>query len=350
VLVKDSAGSDSRADGDEAGLSGAVGRVGSATGRLALRPLRAVAHASRDVIAEEVDRAIDAVMAGPAPEAVGRSLVEHRVVERVLAAALQTRAAGDGAAAPRLDLDQIELLVRRIRDNPELKRMLVETVHSRLVSDLAAEITKSPAFKQVLADVVGSPELRHALQEQTTGLGGDVAAAARRQATQADDGVEATIHRWFRRPPTSATTLHYAGLGTRGVALLVDAVLIQVVFLVGGALVELVASLFGGLRSGWVIGLLGGSAWLLLVIAYFVCFWSTVGQTPGMRVMRIGVITRAGAVPSVGRSLVRLVGLALAVIPLFAGFLPVLFDERRRALQDYLAGTSVAYRDVSTGG
>ena len=31
----------------------------------------------------------------------------------------------------------------------------------------------------------------------------------------------------------------------------------------------------------------------------------------------------------------------LAIIPLFAGFLPVLFDRRRRALPDYLAGTVV---------
>ena len=29
------------------------------------------------------------------------------------------------------------------------------------------------------------------------------------------------------------------------------------------------------------------------------------------------------------------------IVPLFAGFLPVLFDDRRRALQDFLAGTAV---------
>jgi uncharacterized RDD family membrane protein YckC len=37
------------------------------------------------------------------------------------------------------------------------------------------------------------------------------------------------------------------------------------------------------------------------------------------------------------------VGLALAIIPLFAGFLPVLVDDRRRALQDLLAGTVVLH-------
>ena len=60
-----------------------------------------------------------------------------------------------------------------------------------------------------------------------------------------------------------------------------------------------------------------------------------------MRVMRLRVTGRSGDAPSPWRSLVRLVGLALAIIPLFAGFLPVLVDDRRRALQDYLAGTTV---------
>jgi uncharacterized RDD family membrane protein YckC len=42
---------------------------------------------------------------------------------------------------------------------------------------------------------------------------------------------------------------------------------------------------------------------------------------------------------------VRLVGLVLAIVPLFAGILPALVDDRRRALQDFLAGTTVVYAD-----
>ena len=57
--------------------------------------------------------------------------------------------------------------------------------------------------------------------------------------------------------------------------------------------------------------------------------------------MRLRVAGPRGDPPGVGRSLVRLIGLVLAIIPLFAGFLPVLFDDRRRALQDFLAGTAV---------
>jgi hypothetical protein len=39
------------------------------------------------------------------------------------------------------------------------------------------------------------------------------------------------------------------------------------------------------------------------------------------------------------------VGLTLAAIPLGAGFLPILFDERRRGLQDMLARTVVISAD-----
>jgi uncharacterized RDD family membrane protein YckC len=42
---------------------------------------------------------------------------------------------------------------------------------------------------------------------------------------------------------------------------------------------------------------------------------------------------------------VRLFGLIVAILLLLTGFLPVLVDDRRRALQDFLAGTVVVYDD-----
>jgi uncharacterized RDD family membrane protein YckC len=67
-----------------------------------------------------------------------------------------------------------------------------------------------------------------------------------------------------------------------------------------------------------------------------------------MRLLRIRVRTRSGnrAAPSIGRSIVRFVGLLLAIVPMFAGFIPVLFSEQRRGLPDYLAGTVVVYEDA----
>ena len=89
-----------------------------------------------------------------------------------------------------------------------------------------------------------------------------------------------------------------------------------------------------------------GAAWAVVVVVYFVGFWSTTGQTPGMRVMRLRVLAdSSGGPPTVWRSIVRLIGLVIAIIPLFAGFLPVLVDDRRRGIHDMLAGTVVEHAD-----
>jgi uncharacterized RDD family membrane protein YckC len=111
-------------------------------------------------------------------------------------------------------------------------------------------------------------------------------------------------------------------------------------------IVGLVASLVGGLRPQWLVGVLLGSGWLIVVGSYFVLFWSSAGVTPGMRLLRLRVVGPEGRRLSLARSLVRFVGLLLAIVPLFAGFVPVLFSERRRALPDFLAGTVVLYDDT----
>ena len=46
---------------------------------------------------------------------------------------------------------------------------------------------------------------------------------------------------------------------------------------------SLVGTLFGELRPQWLVALLAAVGWLLVVVSYFALFWSTTGQTPGMR-------------------------------------------------------------------
>jgi uncharacterized RDD family membrane protein YckC len=137
----------------------------------------------------------------------------------------------------------------------------------------------------------------------------------------------------------------YAGFATRAVALVIDAALSQGIFVVGAALLGLIGSLVEGLRSDWVAPTLLSGGWALTMTSYFVGFWAITGQTPGMRLMHVRVVGRDGGPPSVARAFVRLVGVLLSIIPLFAGFLPVLVDDRRRGLADFLAGTVVLYAD-----
>jgi uncharacterized RDD family membrane protein YckC len=135
----------------------------------------------------------------------------------------------------------------------------------------------------------------------------------------------------------------YAGVATRAVALAIDVAIAHAIVFAGGAVFALVGSLVGDLQLDTAGRIIAAFAWAAVVGTYFVLFWSTAGQTPGMRVMAVRLMGYDGRHPGVGRSIVRLIGLGLAIIPLFLGFVPALLDARRRALPDFLAGTVVLY-------
>lgn len=171
------------------------------------------------------------------------------------------------------------------------------------------------------------------------------AAAARAQAAaaaRARDGAMA-------RGPSAAETERtgaYAGLATRAVAYAADIAVIDIVALVVSGGFLLAMSLIGGLppKLKTITAVLGAALYVLWVIAYFVTFWATNGQTPGSRLMRIRVIDGKGGMRlGFWRAVLRLVGLVLATIPLCAGFLIMLWDDRRRCLQDRMARTVVVH-------
>jgi uncharacterized RDD family membrane protein YckC len=64
-----------------------------------------------------------------------------------------------------------------------------------------------------------------------------------------------------------------------------------------------------------------------------------------MRWMGIAVERSSGGNLKLKAAIVRLVMIPISAIPLFAGYVPVLFDRRRRALPDMLSGAVVRYRD-----
>jgi uncharacterized RDD family membrane protein YckC len=170
------------------------------------------------------------------------------------------------------------------------------------------------------------------------------AAAARAQAAAA-----ARARGPAARGPSAAETERagaYAGLATRSIAYAIDCVVINVCALAVGGVVTLAMSLIGGVpgKLKTVAAVVAAVAFGLWAIGYFVVFWSTSGQTPGSRLMRIRVADgRGGSRIRAWRALVRLVGVVLATIPLCAGFVIMLWDPRRRCLQDRLARTVVVH-------
>ena len=144
------------------------------------------------------------------------------------------------------------------------------------------------------------------------------------------------------RVQSAAPSRHYVGLVTRALAFGIDAALVNAVALLTGAVVALTLSVLSVPDEVEVVAAAAGAAlYVVWVAGYFVSFWSTTGQTPGDRAMRIRVRPQAGDKLPPRRALVRFVGLTLAAIPLFAGYLMILVDDRRRGLHDVLARTVV---------
>jgi uncharacterized RDD family membrane protein YckC len=143
----------------------------------------------------------------------------------------------------------------------------------------------------------------------------------------------------------ATSTGYYAGLVTRALAMAIDAVIINGVALLVGVTVGLGVSLLHLPKEvDAVIAAIMGAALIIFTLAYFVFFWSSTGQTPGGRIMQMRVIDGRERGPlKPRRALLRFIGLVLAAIPLGAGLWIMLWDDRRRCLQDRLARTVVVY-------
>jgi uncharacterized RDD family membrane protein YckC len=262
------------------------------TGRAARVDGRAqvMSTARSALAAPELEELVEDAFAGPLPDAVVRGAFDDSVQRRI---------------AAELDDEAVVVVIERVVD--------------------------TNAFKVALERVLTSPQLRAALAQTSVTFADELAEQIRRRLRRLDN----YIGRFLVTAPAS-----YAGIASRSAAFVIDLVLAWVAFLVGAAVVALIGSLIGDFRPSW--GLRGAAAagWLVVLGAYFVFFWSLAGQTPGMRVAGLRV-THAGRTPGIARSAVRYVALLAAIFPLLLGLVPILFDRRRRGLQDFVAGTTV---------
>ena len=137
----------------------------------------------------------------------------------------------------------------------------------------------------------------------------------------------------------------YAGMVTRTVAFAIDALIVNGAAALVGVTVGLAVSILHlpGQADAVIAAALGG-LWIIWTIGFFAFFWSSAGQTPGDRVMRItvrDVLERGPLKPR--RAILRFAALCLGAIPLLAGVLIMLWDRRRRCFHDRVARTVVVY-------
>ncbi len=176
----------------------AAGRVARIRGRAQLEVALAEALA-----APEVERTMDRLLAGPLTEAIGRSLGEHRVVER-LAGELVRSGAFEDALTAALEHEDAQRLIESALASPGLERLLVAILESRLVPELTERLLHSPEMHAVLEYVATSPEVRRVLTEQSSGLAEEMVGGLRTRTETLDDAAERKVRGWLRRPRPAA--------------------------------------------------------------------------------------------------------------------------------------------------
>jgi uncharacterized RDD family membrane protein YckC len=162
--------------------------------------------------------------------------------------------------------------------------------------------------------------------------------------------------------PTGDVHGQYAGFASRGLGLVIDLALMTIVSVGTIWVINATLALFGVqldectqyvpqtdfqslLRN--LCRTVRGAEYLfglLLPLAYFFVFWVLGGQTVGMGIAGVQVVSTAGTRVTALAALLRLVGYAASILSLGLGFVWSLADERRQGWHDKLAGTYVVYR------
>jgi uncharacterized RDD family membrane protein YckC len=275
---------------------------------------------------------------------VGRATGIERAVEvaaeETIVAAIESEAV-ERAMARVLQGPVVEEAVQGALESDAVKRALLEAMDSELVDEVWRRLLASEEAQQLIERVAGAPELRAAISAQGAGLLEDIGRTIGRVARRLDDDFERVVRRIFFRPPRTVPTNH-AGAVSRGLAMLIDGVFVNLSFSAVAAIAALLNTAFGGANDG-LSGIqiaVGSTAWLALGAVYLLGFWSLAGQTPGMRF--VGIRISEGRLP-LRRAIRRLVGLGLSVVAFGIGFLGIVFREDRRGWADRFADVDVVY-------
>lgn len=140
----------------------------------------------------------------------------------------------------------------------------------------------------------------------------------------------------------STNNFQYASALKRLGALAIDMLIVNLLVLafVPGAMLILNA-----LSDVQVLGrfLLGpvGMWFLIMPVIYMFLLWGLLSKSIGMIVMKTRIATESGAKIGWVKAAIRVIGYVISGLLLMLGFLPILFDTKKRGLHDRLAGTVV---------
>jgi uncharacterized RDD family membrane protein YckC len=152
---------------------------------------------------------------------------------------------------------------------------------------------------------------------------------------------------------------HYAGFASRLIAFIVDLLILVIVQISTVWFISVTLSIFQlnrviGLsvenlteKYSWAAFLAGGAIYglffLFLWILYFTVMWGATGQTFGKALVGLRVVPLNGKRLSYWKAFVRVLAYYVSALPLFLGFIWILFDSRRLGFHDKIARTCVIY-------
>jgi len=277
----------------------------------------------------------------------GLTSLPARVAEETIVRAVESEAF-ERALRRVLSGPVVEGAVEDALTSPAVERALLNALDSEMIDHVWERLLASDEAQKLVERIAEAPEVRAAVAAQGVGLIEDLGRSIRGVTRRADQLVETAFRRIFSRPRRKSPT-NRAGLITRGLALVVDGVILNLAFLAVSALVALIAlAVFGqgdGAEAPTLV--IGTTAWLVFGGLYLVWFWALAGQTPGMRFLALRLNAEGERRLGLRRAVRRLFGLALAVLPLGLGLVSVLSSDRRTGLHDRIARTEVLYVETS---
>ncbi|HMN26805.1 MAG TPA: RDD family protein [Caldilineaceae bacterium] len=145
-----------------------------------------------------------------------------------------------------------------------------------------------------------------------------------------------------------------AGFASRFCAFFIDLLLINGALIIAAAVTALLLRYFNYNNlfargeeptelASLIVRLVSAVTFLITYFVYPVFFWVIAGQTPGKRLMGLRVIRTNGQRLTVGRAIGRAFGYWISALPLFLGFIWILFDGHRQGWHDKVADTYVIY-------
>ncbi len=254
-----------------------------------------------------------------------------------------------------------------------------EDVRSRQL----AETTLNQVVEESMDEIVDDRRVQEFVQEmlaaQSLGIIDEAIEEIRERGVSSDIFFEQPFRRVFRRParrtipgpqfdrrivrPMSKRSMpidrgsllgYYAGFTSRMLALALDVGLVIMFMAMTSWIFQTVGSFLSGTSlvdslslTEQMLSTIGvvvtGLNATTIVIAYAFIFWILTGQTPGMMLMGLRVVSTDGGHVTFWRAVLRLLGYIISITLFFIGFFWVLGDDRRQGWHDKLAKTYVVY-------